>query len=75
MIKSKDLRAKRAAIDEQLSKVERNETENADFTTLGKQIKAGDFGEGDEAVAVKVDIHLLNRLRRLEQRVRQLEGD
>lgn len=67
----------RDEIDEVIAFLERNARENKDFAQLSTDLKAGDWGDpgGSDAVAIRVVLHLLNRLRRLEKRVRQLEGD
>lgn len=77
MLKAKQLKSKRDALDEVIAKVERNETENVDFSKLSKLLKGWleEEEDADDIVAVQVILHLLNRMRRLEKRVRELEGD
>lgn len=76
-LKLNEFRAARDRAQEVINKLERNEGENKDFALLRKIYKE-EYAEDEDAedgVGWRVVLHLLNRLRRLEQRVRDLEGD
>lgn len=76
-LKSKDFKAARADLDANIERLERNERENNDFAFLSKVYKEeyGDTPDDEDGRAWRVVLHLLNRMRRLEKRVRELEGD
>lgn len=76
-LKSKDFKALRTELDANIERLERNEQENADFAFLSRIYKEEYSGTPDDedGRAWRVVLHLLNRMRRLEKRVRELEGD